>query len=75
MAWNKIKERLCYNFGSVAPKLHSASMLIDQQQKPPETLQEYVERFSNLLPKYSGLLPHQPKALAHIMHFIHNLHN
>ena len=28
---SKIKERLHYNFGSVATKQHAASMLIDQQ--------------------------------------------
>ena len=32
-------------FGSVATKQHAASMLTDQQQKPSETLQEYVQRF------------------------------
>ena len=50
-------------------------MLIDQQQKPSETLQKYVQRFSDLLLKSSGLLPHQAKDLAHITHFIRNLHN
>ena len=75
MGWNKIKEQLCYNFGSVATKWHATSMLIDQQQKPMETLQEYVQRFLDLLLKSSGLLPHQAKDLAHITHFICNLHN
>ena len=75
MGWNKIKEWLHYNFGSVATKQHAASMLIDQQQKPTETLQEYVQKFSDLLLKSSGLLPHQAKDLAHITHFICNLHN
>ena len=74
MAWNKIKERLCYHFGSVATKQHATSMLINQQQEPSETLQEYVHRFSDLLLKSSSLLPHQGKDLAHITHFIHNLH-
>ena len=32
MEWNKIKEQLCYNFGSVATKQHTALMLTDQQQ-------------------------------------------
>ena len=50
-------------------------MLIDQQQKPSETLQEYIQKFSVPLIKISGLLPHQAKDLAHIIHFIHNLHN
>ena len=50
-------------------------MLIDQQQKPPETLQEYVQRFWDLLLKSSGFLPHLAKDLAHITHFIQNLHN
>ena len=50
-------------------------MLIDQQKKPTETLQEYVQRFSDLPLKSSGLLPHQAKDLTHIMHFICNLHN
>ena len=72
---NKIKECLCYNFGSVATKQHAASMLIDQQQKPYETLQEYIQRFLDLLVKCSGLLPHQVKDMAHIRHFIRNLHN
>ena len=49
-------------------------MLIDQQQNPSETLQEYVQRFSDLLLKSSGLLPHQAKDLVHITHFIRNLH-
>ena len=75
LGWNKIKEHLHYNFDSVATKEHTASMLIDQQQKPSETLQKYVQRFSDLLLKFSGLLPHQPKNLAHITHFIRNLHN
>ena len=73
--WNRIKELLHYNFGSVTTKQHGASMLVDQQQKPIETLQEYVQTFSNLLPKSSGLLPHQAKDLAHITHIIGNLHN
>ena len=75
MGWGKIKERLCCKFGLVATKQCAASMLIDQQQKPSETLQEYVQRFSRLTPKSSGLLPYQAKVLAHITHFIHNLHN
>ena len=54
MGWCKIKEQLHYNFGSVATKQHAASMLIDQQQKPSETLQEYVQTFSDLLLKSSG---------------------
>ena len=75
MVWNKVKEGVCYNFGSVATKQHSPSMLIDQQQKPMESLQEYVQRFLDLLLKYSGLLLHQSKDLGHITHFICNLHN
>ena len=75
MAWNKIKEWLCYNFGSVLTKLLAASMLIDQQQKLMETLQEYVQRFLDLLLKYSSLLPHRGKDLAHNTHCICNLHN
>ena len=50
-------------------------MLIDQQQSATETLQEYRQRFSDLLHKFSGLLPHQTKDLAHITHFMSNLHN
>ena len=61
MGWNKIKEQLHYNFGSIATKQHAASMLIDQQQKPSETLWEYVKTFSDLLLKSSGLLLHQSK--------------
>ena len=72
---NKIKGWLCYNFGSVPTKQHVASMLIDQQQKPSETLQEYVQRFLDLLLHSGRLLPHQAKDLAHITHFIWNLHN
>ena len=75
MRWSKMKERLHYNFGSVAMKQPAASMLIDQQQKSSETLQEYVQRFSDLLLKSSSLLPHQLKDLAHITHFTCNLHN
>ena len=37
LGWNKTKECLCYNFGSVATKQYAASMLIDQQQKASET--------------------------------------
>ena len=37
MGWNKIKEQLCYNFGSVATKQYAASMLIHQQQILTET--------------------------------------
>ena len=75
LGWNKIKECLCYNSGSVATKQHTASMLIDQQQKSAEALQEYVQRFLDLLLKSSGVLPHQAKDLAHIINFIRNLHN
>ena len=75
MGWNKIKEWLCYNFGLVATKQHAASMLVDQQQKPMETLQEYAQKFWDLILKSSGLLLHQAKDLAHITCFIHNLHN
>ena len=75
LRWNKIKEQLCFNFGSVATKQHAASRLIDQQQKPSETLQEYIHRFLDLLLKLSRLLLHQAKDLAHIMHFMRNLLN
>ena len=75
MGWNKIKEQLHYKFGSIATKQHAASMLIDQQQKPTETLQEYVQKFLDIILKSSGLLPHKGKDLAHITHFIFNLHN
>ena len=43
LGWNRIKDHFCYNFGSVTTKQHAASMLIDQQQKPYETLPEYVQ--------------------------------
>ena len=49
-------------------------MLTDQQQKPSETLQEYTKILGSLT-KVNGLLPHQAKELAHITHFIRNLHN
>ena len=75
MGWKKIKEWLHYNFSSVATKQHVASVLIYQQQKPAETLQKYVQKFSDLLLKSSGLLPHKANDLAHITHFICNLHN
>ena len=42
LGWNKIKEWLHYNFGYKQP---AASMLIDQQQKTSEILQEYIQRF------------------------------
>ena len=59
MGWSKIKEWLHYNFGLIATKQHAASMLTHQQPKPNETLQKYVQRFSDLLLKSSGLLLHQ----------------
>ena len=59
LGWNKIKENLCYNFGSVATKQHTASMLIDQKYKHLETLQEYIQRFPDLLLKSSGLYRHR----------------
>ena len=71
----KIKAWLCYNIGSIATKHYVASTLIDQQQEAYETLQEYIQRFSDMLLKPSGLLPHQAKDLAHITHFICNLHS
>ena len=43
-------------------------MLVDQQQKPSEILQEYVQRFSDLLLKSSRLLLHQAKDLGYITH-------
>ena len=75
LGWNKIKEHLPYNFGSVATKQHSTSIPTDQQQKPSETLQKYIQRFLDLLLKSSGLLLHQGNDLVHITHFIRNLHN
>ena len=50
-------------------------MVLDQQQKSTETLLGYVQKFLDLLLKSSSLLPYQIKDLAHIMHFIYNLHN
>ena len=67
MGWSNIKEQMHYNFGSVAAKQHAVPMLIHQQQKPTETLQEYIPRFSDLFLKSSSLLPHQAKDPAHIM--------
>ena len=32
MGWNKIREQLCYNFGSIATKQYATSVLIDQKQ-------------------------------------------
>ena len=49
-------------------------MLINQQQKPSE-FYEYIQRFSDLLLKSSGLLSHQANDLAHITLFIRNLQN
>ena len=69
------KQWLCYNFGSVATKQHTASVLIDQQQTSTETLQEYIQRCLDLLLKSSSVLLHQAKDLEHMTHFIHNLHN
>ena len=75
LRWNKIKEQLCSNFGSEATKQHAASMVIDQQQKASKILKEYMQWFSGLLLKLSGLLLHQAKDVAHITHFMQNLHN
>ena len=61
-------------FHSVATKQHVASMLIDQQKTSTDTLQKYVQRILDQLLKSSGLLPHKAKYLAHITHFICNLH-
>ena len=44
-------------------------------KQPTETLQEYMQKFSDLLLKSSGFLLHQAKDLAHIIHFICNCHN
>ena len=49
-------------------------MLIDQEQTAAETLQEYIQRFLDLLLISGSLLPHQAKYLVHITHFICNLH-
>ena len=49
-------------------------MLIDQQEQT-EILQEYVQRFSDLLLTSNGLLPHQAEDLAWLTYFICNLHN
>ena len=51
MGRSKIKELLCYDFGSVATKQHTVSMLIVQQQKPSETLQEYFPEVLRLTPQ------------------------
>ena len=75
MGWHKIKEHLCYNIRSLLTKLYAVSMLIDQQQTASKTLQEYIQRFSDLLLKSSCLLLHQAKDLAHTTHFICILHN
>ena len=75
MGLHKIKEHLHYYFSSVATKQHAVSMLTDQQQTASETLQEYIQRFSDLFLKSSGLPLHQANDLAHITHFICNLHN
>ena len=69
------QREIMLQFGSVATKQHAVSMLIDQQQKPTDSLQEYMQRFLDLLLKSSTLLPHQAKDLAHITHFIGNLHD
>ena len=50
-------------------------MLIDQQQTATETLQEYIQRFSDLLLKSSDLLLHQAKGFTNIIHFIQNIYN
>ena len=75
MGRHEIKECLCYDFRLVLTKQNVASVLIDQQQKVCETLQEYIQRFSDLLLKSSGLLLHQAKDLDHITQLICNLHN
>ena len=69
------QRNLYYNFGSVATKQHRVSMLINQQQKFSETLQEFMWICLDLLLKFSRLLHHQVKDLVHIAHFIQNLHN
>ena len=50
-------------------------MVIYQQQTATETLQENIQRFLDLLLKSNSLLLHQVNNLAHITHFICNLHN
>ena len=70
-----LNKELHYNFSSVATKQHVASMIINQQQKPTEILQEYVQKFPVLLLISSSLLLHQVKDLAHITNFMCNLHN
>ena len=70
-----MKEKLHYNFGSVATKQHTASMLIEQQQKPSKTLQECVQRIFGLTAKIKWTITSLGKDLAHITHFIRNLHS
>ena len=45
MGWNKIKEWLHYNFGSIATKQHAASMLTDQQQKQLSYCKSITKKF------------------------------
>ena len=56
-------------------KQYAASVLIDQQQTVSETLQDYIERFWDLLLKSSSLPPNQANDLAPVTHFIPNLYN
>ena len=44
-------------------KQHVALMLTDQQETASETLQEYIQRFSDLLLKSSSLLLYKAKDL------------
>ena len=75
MGWHIIKEHLGYNFGSVATKQLAVSMLIDQQQSATETLQEYIQRFSDLLLKVQWVTTTSGKRFGPYYSFICNLHN
>ena len=55
--WDAVKKRLCQVFSPVATKEHAATQIHSRLQAANETLQEYMQRFTDLVIQATGADP------------------
>ena len=72
--WETAKKRLCQVFSPGATKMHAATRILSRPQATNKTLQEYTQRFTDLVIKAMGTDPTVGTCLGttvlHIRHFL-----
>jgi hypothetical protein len=74
-SWENMKQELDQIFHSTPTAIHAATHAITRTQRPDESLQDYIVRYTGYIEKTAKQTPRQLKDNVSIQCFIRNLYN